>query len=409
MRKNTIARTATVTLLLGSSLAFGEDWPRWRGPQGDGISRETGLLDKWPASFKPVWSAEVGNGYAGPVANNGRVYLFSLVNKKDTLTCYDAQSGNVVWSESYDGGWTGSYAGTRATPNIDGDRIYTYGGTGDLTARLLASGKEIWRLNTLRETKSQPQRWAQASNPLIDGDLIYVQNGSGTTAAVAVDKNTGKIAWKSQAGSSGSYAHPVLADVQGKKQLIVFAADGPIGMEPASGKTLWQQEWKVRTEVNASDPIYRDGHLFLTSAYGKGALMLELSSTGAKKLWENPEVTGRFQPAILDGEHLYVNSEATLKCLKWPARQVLWSTPANEKNLLGIGGSMVRFGGDKMILLSQSGRLTLAKVTPQGFERISDIPNFLEGREIWATPAIYNGKLYAKGDKELVCVDIKAP
>ena len=170
--------------------------------------------------------------------------------------------------------------------------------------------------------------------------------------------------------------------------------------------------------MNASDPVYRDGHLFVTSAYGQGALMLQLSPNGAggaggggggaKKLWAMSDLESRFQPALLDGDYLYVNSEGTLKCLKWPTNKIVWQTRNDDRNLLGLGGSMLRVDGDKLILLSQSGRLSLTKATPQGFERISSVPDVVEGGEVWATPAIHDGKLYVKGERELVCIDIKA-
>jgi outer membrane protein assembly factor BamB len=242
---------------------------------------------------------------------------------------------------------------------------------------------------------------------LIEGELIYLQSGRGGPVAVAVNKNSGQIAWRSQASGMGSYAHPIIADVEGVRQLVVFAADGPIAMDPATGKTIWQQPWKTEYDINASDPVYHAGHLFVTSNYGRGAMMLKLSKVGAQKVWETKDVMGRFQPAILDQEHLYVNSEGTLKCLTWPTKDVKWATGSNEKNLLGLGGSIVRVGGDKMILLSQSGRLTLMRVSPQGAQRISDVPDFVEGREVWAMPAIHNGRLYARGEHELVCIDIK--
>src|SRR5687767_5734240 len=413
MSTGRIARLAVVAFVIGvaivAPLSRGEDWPRWRGPRGDGISTETGLLDAWPQTLRPVWTAEVGQGYSSPIAQDGKVYLFSLIDRKDTLTCYDAARGSVIWSKSYDGGWTGSYPGTRATPHIEGDRIYTYGGAGDLVARELASGNQIWRINVLRETRARPLGWAQASNPLIVGDLIYVQNGAGSSVAVAVNKKTGRIAWRSQAIGNGSYAHPIIADVAGTKQLIIYAAAGPVAMNPGNGRTIWRYPWQNGPEVNASDPVYRDGHLFVTSAYGQGALMLQLApSGGAKKLWENRDIESRFQPALLDGDFLYVNSEGTLKCLKWPTNQVVWATRNEDRNLLGLGGSMLRVDGDKLILLSQSGRLSLVKATPDGFERISSVADVVEGGEVWATPAIHDGKLYIKGERELVCIDIKA-
>src|SRR5688500_12951880 len=135
--------------------------------------------------------------------------------------------------------------------------------------------------------------------------------------------------------------------------------------------------------------------------------MLKLTPKAAQPAWENRGIEGRFQPAILDGDHLYVNSEGTLVCMKWPNNEIKWKTGNRDKNLLGLGGSIVRVGGDKMILLSQGGRLTLAQATPEGFSTISSIPDFVEGSEVWAAPAIHDGKLYVKGERELVCVNIR--
>jgi len=410
MKFKCISRVVVALLsLVAPSIAAADDWPRWRGPGGDGICHEKGLLESWPKDLKPLWSAEVGKGYSGPVAKDGRVYQFSLIGGDDTLTCYDANTGKPLWTESYDGGWDGSYPGTRATPYIEGDRIYTLGGSGELTARELASGEQLWRMNVLRKgAGGSALSWAQASNPLIDGDLIYVQGGSGGRVGIGVNKNTGEIVWRSEARTNGGYAHPILADVGGRKQLILFASDGPMAIDPASGRTIWQREFKNGPGVNASEPIYRDGHLFVTAAYGMGAMMLKLTPKGAQPAWENSQIEGRFQPAILDGDYLYVNSEGTLVCMKWPNNEIKWKTGNKDKNLLGLGGSIVRINKDKMILLSQSGRLTLAKATPEGFMQISTIPDLVEGSEVWATPAIHNGKLYAKGERELVCVDLKA-
>ena len=400
---------AMTVVIAGSSVALGDDWPRWRGSRGDGFSHETGLMDKWPEDLKALWSVDaIGQGYAGPAVSNGRVYLFSLINGNDTLTCYDADRGKEIWKQSYEGGWTGGYPGTRCTPYIEGDRIYTFGGMGELTARELATGKEIWRTNIVKVAGGQITGWAAASNPLIDGDRIYVQGCGNARIALGFDKHTGDLVWRSQAKGNGGYAHPIMADVQGKKQLIVFGAEGPYGIDPGNGRTIWHKSWQNSTNVSAADPIYRDGYLFISSAYGSGTSMYRLSPGGAQKVWENKTIEDRIQPAILDGDHLYINSEGTLTCVQWPDGIVKWRSDKKEKNLLGIGGTMIRVDKDKMILFSQSGRLTLAKVTPEGYQRLSNVPDFVDGSELFAMPAVADGKLFLRGNTELVCVKIKA-
>jgi outer membrane protein assembly factor BamB len=443
-------------LLLLLGVARADDWPRWRGPHDDGVNRESGLLQTWPQTLQPLWVAEVGVGFSAPVARDRRVYLFSLVGGRDTLTCYDALTGAVIWSHAYDGGWEGYYPGTRASPFIEGDRIYTYGGCGDLVARELATGNLLWRINVVEQTKAIPLLYAQASNLLVIGDLIFVQGGMGrllpestpatTTAAaaararvdparatsrpatspattrfigsdaprtpvpiaVAVDKRSGNIVWQSETLAAGSYSRITPIEVQGRTQLLVFAYEGPTALDPATGKKLWHLPWRGSNYGNAADPIVRDGFVFITSNNLRGSMVFQVTSEGPRPVWESKDTTSRFPTPILDGDCLFVNSNGSLKCLKWPTSEVRWSTPRKDTNLLGFGGSIVRIEGERLILLSQSGRLSLAKATAQGFELISTIPDFVDGSQVWATPILHEGKLYVKGEKELVCVNVKA-
>ena len=174
-------------------------------------------------------------------------------------------------------------------------------------------------------------------------------------------------------------------------------------MNPDTGKMLWSFPWPTDYQVNATTPIYRDGLLFLSSAYGRGSVMLKLTSSGAERVWENKKAQSRFQSAILDGDRLYLNSEGTIQCLDWKTGELKWADKDRELRL-GFGGSMVK-AGDLFILLSERGKLSLARVKDSGLERLSQA-KILDGQEIWATPLIYNGKLYAKGTTELVCVAV---
>ena len=382
-----------------------EDWPRWRGPRGDGITREA-IPDQWPAGGpKQLWAADVGLGYSSPVAAAGRIYLFSMSDRTDTLTAFDANSGKIVWSVEGGEGFTKSYVGTRATPAIDGDRIYTYGGQGDLTCRDLANGRERWKLNVLKETGSENIGWGMASTPLVTESVVHVQSGSGGSVAVAVDKISGKVVWKSQATGKGGYAHPILADVAGSKQLVIFAGTAIIGMDPRTGATLWQYPWQTSYDVNATTPIYHDGRLFLSSEYDHGCIQLQLSPTAAVKVWENQNVLSKFNAPVLDGGYLYANSAGTLVCVSWADGSLKWKA-TDSKLRLGIGGSLIRGGGDKLVTMSERGKLSLVRASPAGVQLIGQ-GEVVEGKEVWSTPLIYGGRVYAKGAQELVCMELK--
>ena len=404
------AATSPATQAAGAGAA--EDWPAWRGPRGDGISRETGIAAAFPAGGPPqVWAADVGIGYSSPVAAAGRVYLFTLNERKETLTAFDAPTGRILWSDESPSNWAGSYPGTRATPAIDGDSVYTYGGAGELTRHDLATGQPRWRVNVLSITGSSNLAWGTASSPLVTADAVYVQSGKGGAIAVAVRKDDGSVLWQSEARGVGGYAHPILVDAAGQQQLIVFGGKAVYGMNPATGKTLWQEPWETSYDVNSTTPVYRDGHLFVSSEYNHGSMMLRLSSAGgapsAEKLWENKEIQGKFPGMVLDGGALYANSAGTLKCMSWPDGKILWAA-TDPRFRLGIGGSFVRFGGDKLLTLSERGKLSIVRATPQGVELLAQA-DILDAREVWSTPLLYAGRLYAKGDAELICFDLTAP
>lgn len=396
-------------LLLSTLIASAEDWPMWRGPHADGISKETSAIPAWPAGGpKQLWSKTVGIGFSTPVAVAGRVYIFAIAdNNKDTLYAFDAEKGTDLWKQDYDsqfqgkltGSMTGGWKGTRASPVIENNRIYTLGYAGDLVCRELETGKPLWHVNTLVITNANPCEWGQASNPLIDGDSLYVGGGNGGAVAIAVSKKTGDVIWKAEK-ALGGYSQPILIDAQGTRQIIVLGGDKVFGLDPKTGRTIWKEPWKTMYDVNAATPIYRDGYLFISSNYDHGCMMLQLTPTGATKLWETKDMKAHFPSPVLEGDVLYGNSQGSVRCLTWPDGKVKWTA----KDKIGNGGSMLRVG-DKLLMLSERGKLILSRATPQGIEKLGEAQIF-DGNQIWSSPILYNGKLYAKGTDDFACFDL---
>jgi outer membrane protein assembly factor BamB len=354
---------------------------------------------------------------------------------KDTLYAYDAEKGTPLWKQQADSLYKGEmegpalsrdWTGSRASPVIEGERIYTYGIRADLVCRELATGKPVWHVNVVNETGSKPITWGQGSNPLIDGDVIYVQGGINGPAVVAIDKKTGKLLWQSenlppdpalsakdpdQYGKGeidkGGYARPILIDVQGTRQLIVFGGEALWAFDPKTGKTIWSHPWPTEYDVNAATPIYHDGRLFITSAYGKPparCAQFQLSPTAAKLLWSNKELTAKYQPPILDAGHLYGNSEGAVRCLRWEDGKTVWTA----KDRINQGGSIVRIAPDKLLMFSDIGKATLARATPQGYEKLAEAQVVARTGNAWSTPLVYRGKMYVKGRADFVCYDIGA-
>ncbi len=396
---------AAVVAMTGAALA--EEWPKWLGPRGDNISRQAGLLTEWPADGpKELWSKPVGDGYASAIGHDGRVYLFHMVDKKEVLTAWKADTGEQVWSQTFDGGYSGGYPGTRATPTIEGAFIYTSGGAGDVICRNLADGEQVWHTGVLKETGNRSYKWGLSSAPTIVGDRIVVQAGLRGPAVVALNKADGKIVWKSEA-QNGSYATVVAVDVGGKTQLVAPGERFVFGIDPDNGKTLWQEAWYTKHGISPTTPIYRDGHLFISSGYNHGCMMLKLSADGAEKLWEKKLPDSKFPAAVLDGDAVYIVSEkvGSVMCIEWPTGKVLWKCE-DPKVRLGFGGSIVRFG-EHLVAMSDRGTLSLLKATPEKVELVSQTDLF-RGRNLWASPLLYRGRLYARGDDKLVCLDINA-
>ncbi|HZK80048.1 MAG TPA: PQQ-binding-like beta-propeller repeat protein [Humisphaera sp.] len=409
---NRISCIALGLIFLSVGTLRADEWPKWLGPAGTGVATDK-IATKWPAGGPAkVWSQNVGLGFSSVVGLDGKIYALAMKGDTDVLTALDADTGKIVWAESSRVNHKADQSQAQndenhlpvpeASPTIDGDKIYTYGGGGDLICRNLADGKEVWHLNVLDETNATILGWNEASSPLVADTLVFVQGGKGGALAVAVDKTSGKVQWKADKGLGG-YAAPILAGPKGAEQLIIFGGDALHGLNPKTGKSLWSYPWKTSYDVNATTPIYHDGHLFISSGYGHGCAMFELHPTGVTLVWKGKEISSKYQPCILNQGILLGNSSGRLKCLKWPTQDVLWSSNKVE---LGEGGSFV-LDGSQLICISEKGKLSLVHLTAAGADVVGEVQLF-DYDKVWSSPVIYHGKLYVKGKEELVCLDIGA-
>jgi len=406
-RLSTILLTTCILAL--AAVAAAEDWPQWRGPRGDNITSGEGLLTAWPAEGpREVWRVEVGSGYSTPVIVDGVLYVFAQDSQADTLIALSADDRKVLWRGSYPTAFRDRQQfGTRATPTVDGDRIYTHGGGGDLACWSRGGGTEpLWRTNILQKVGAKGITWGTASSPLIIGEVIYVQAGKEGPLAVAVNKANGEILWQSEARGPAGYATIAATTVNGRDQLLVFGGTALVGLDRQTGKTLWSVPIETEWQVNATTPIIRDDRAFVTNEYRHGkSLMVTLSPAGATTAWENTEIQCRFTTPILEGDVMYAHSRGKLKCVRWADGSVVWACDDPKLNL-GIGGSLIR-AGDLLITLSEQGVLSLVRATPEGWSLQGQTRVFSE-KQVWSSPVVYNGRLYVKGSRELVCLDIAA-
>ena len=378
------------------------DWPHWRGPGHNGISKETGWKSEWPADGPPVlWKANAGIGFASFSVADGRVYTTGFASEQDTVFCLDAATGKEVWRHSYPSELGDKYyeGGTSATPTVADGKVYQLSRWGDAMCLDAATGKVVWSKNPAEENAMPIPDWGFAGSPLIQDDLVILSIGE---HGMALSKSDGIVKWKSATKPAG-YSTPY--PVPGKPGEIILASDKAyFGVDAASGKMTWEYPWKTQYGINAADPIFSDGQVFISSGYKKGATLIKLGGGTPEKVWENKVMRTQFNSCVLVDGYLYGpdgndGDKGPLKCIELKTGDVKWQHQA-----FGVGGVTVADG--KLIALSARGELMVAPVSAEKFAPISTA-QVLGGR-CWTTPVLANGHIYCRNATgDIVCLNVK--
>ncbi len=433
-RKRAWVKIVAVVLgLSATTTAWAEDWPQWLGPQRDGVWRETGILDKFPAGGPKVrWRTAIGGGYAGAAVADGKVYVTDRLKDEDKerVLCLKESDGSIVWKHEYNCPYKILYpAGPRTTPVVHQGKVYTLGAMGDLFCLDAKDGKVIWSKKFTEDYKVTPPRWGWAAHPLIDGDrLICVVGGKGATA-VAFQKDTGKEVWTALTATEPGYAPPMIYEAAGKRQLIIWHPEAINSLDPETGKVYWSQEFTARQGLSIPTPRKNGDMLFVTAFYD-GPLMLKLASDkpAASVLWKGKGRSERDTdglhsiiptPVIKDGYIYGVCSYGQLRCLKADTGERVWETfkaTTGDKEARWANVFLVPHG-DRFFLFNEKGDLIIAKLTPKGYEEI-DRAHLLEPtgdagfgsrrQVLWSHPAFANRCMFARNDKEIICVSLAA-
>jgi outer membrane protein assembly factor BamB len=397
-------RLLDLTLLavaLSTSLTA-DDWPRWRGRNFDGISKENNWLKQWPESGpKRLWNAEVGVGWSSMSVANGRLYTMGNTEEVDSVFCFDAATGKVAWQHKYDCSSKdpNGYPGPRVTPTVDGDRVYSLSRHGHLFCLDAASGKVNWSKELPKGYNAKVPTWGFSGSPLVEGGWVIVETGAPGASVVAFDKKTGAEVWK--AGDDGvGYSSVIPFDHAGQRCLAVLSAAGIVGRGAKDGKELWRHPWKTSYDVNAATPIVKDGQVFISSGYNKGCALVDFREGGTKVIWEHKKMRNHVGTCILLDGHLYGFDEGAFKCLDWMTGEEKWSSPKYGK------GSLL-LAGDRFIVFSDKGRVAVVEPSPSEMKEVSGF-QVLTGKDTWAVPVLANGLLYCRAGKDLVCLDVKA-
>lgn len=423
------------TLLLLSGLIAvdtpAEDWPQWRGAGRDGVWNETGIVEKFSSEIlQPVWKAPVGSGFSGPTVAEGRVYLTDRVvdpTEQERILCFEAATGKQIWSHSYACPYQVDYPlGPRASVSIDGGYAYALGTMGHAHCLEAATGKVIWQRDLKSEYHIDLPIWGIAASPLVYGDLVILHIGGVNGACVVgLDKKTGTEKWRAL-DEPASYSAPVLVDQAGKKVLVCWTGRSLSGLDPSNGKVLWTVPFKPsRMVINVATPVVNKDRILVSSFYD-GSLLVQLKQDKfeVEEIWrrqgKNENKTDSLHSIIstpiLDGDFIYgVDSYGQLRCLNASNGDRIWENLTVVPNVRWGNIHMVR-NGDRYFLFSENGDLIIARLSPEGVTVISrarliEPTTEMTQREApicWSHPAFANRCVYARSDKELICVDLSA-
>jgi outer membrane protein assembly factor BamB len=447
----------SLLLLCGFGLTGGaraDDWPQWLGPKRDGIWREDGILTKFPDGGPAIrWRHKIGAGYAGPAVADGKVYITdrvlpagvanpddafgrSRVKGSERVLCLDEASGKLLWKHEYDCPYQVSYpAGPRTTPVVHGNKVYTLGTMGDLLCLDTRDGKVLWSRNLPRDFKADIPLWGFAAHPLLDGDRLICLVGGKGSVAVAFHKDSGKEIWRALSAREPGYAPPMIHDIGGTRQLIIWHPESVNGLEPATGKVYWTFPFTARKgpqlKAGLTIPTPRvDGDLLFVTAFYDGPLVLKLHGTQMpEQVWrgqgrgEKPEQTDGLHsiistPVVKDGFIYGVCSYGELRCLKESTGERVWEThqATGGKSLRWANAFLIEQDG-RFILFNELGDLIIARLGPNGYQELSRA-NILTPtnamappagrRVIWSHPAFADRCCFARNDREIVCVSMSS-
>jgi outer membrane protein assembly factor BamB len=392
-----------------STTSAATDWPQWRGPNRDGLSRETGLLKTWPRTGPPVvWSAaDLGAGFGSMSVRGDRVFVQGARKGQSFVFALNRTDGKVVWTRALGSdGENDRGSGPRGTPTTDGDRVYALSENGDLACLRLQDGTVVWQRNILKDFRGSNPNWLISESPLVDGSLVIVSPGGRGAGIVALDKMTGKNVWQSsELSDEASYSSTVVADVQGVRTIMALTSEAGVGVRASDGKLLWRYRDAANRTANAATPIYSTNRVFYTSNYGTGGALLELKAAGndvrASEVYFTRDMQNHHGGVVLVDGYLYGFNNAILTCLQFATGKLMWRDRS-------VGKGAVTYADGHLYILSEDNVVGLVEATPAAYREKGRFSIRDQGWPSWAHPVIAGGRLFIRNQGTLSVYDVRA-
>jgi outer membrane protein assembly factor BamB len=375
-------------------------WADFRGPHRDGNYTEGPIRTDWPATGLPLlWRQPIGSGYASFVIADGKAYTIEQRRAQEVVVAYAVDSGRELWTH----GWPAFFQetmggdGPRATPVFDSGRIYALGAAGELRVLDAASGKLVWSKDILADTGAENITWGMSNAPLIvDGQVIVTPGGPGKSV-VAYATQTGQRVWTALSDQA-AYTSPMTVTLAGQRQILVVTASRIAGLTIDSGKLLWEYPWKTFNGIASAQPIILDGNrVFVSSGYDHGSVLLEISGSSAKAVWESRNMKNRFNSSVVYQNHIYGMDESILACIDARTGERKW-----KGGRYGYG--QILLAGEHLVVLTESGEVALVKATPESHQEVARF-SAIEGKT-WNHPAIAGGILLVRNAREMAAFRI---
>lgn len=387
-------------------LLSAQDWPQLLGPNRDG--RYAGPFSPKPA-FTKLWERPVGEAFAAPVAAGGRLLVYHRLGDEDLLESLDAATGTVQWTYRYKTAYRDDFGfleGPRATPVVDGDRVYLFSAESVLRCVSLISGKLVWQVDARERFGAAKEYFGAASVPIVEGKLLLANVGGRREAGiVGLDKMTGATVWKAAPDEAG-YSSPKVVTIAGARHALFFTRSGLIDADPATGAIRFQLRWRARmaASVNAAVPQAAGNLVFLSASYGTGATVLEIAGNSYKHLWQgDDELSNHYATSVLLDGYLYgwhgrQEMGQELRCVELRTGKVQWSVP-------NLRAGTVTLMKDHLLVLTESGEALIAPVSSKAFQPVSR--KKLLPATVRAYPALSAGRLYIRNDRTLAAFAVQ--
>jgi outer membrane protein assembly factor BamB len=385
------------------NVSGGLDWPHYRGPNSNGISAETGINKDWGSKPpKLLWKVDMTDGgYSGPAVADGVVYVIDHDGDNDVVRALNLADGTELWRYRYAEPKPKDNGFTRSTPTVQDGKVYTMSRLGLACCLDAKTGKAIWTRDLVADFNSKRPGWDLACSPVIDGQNVILCPGGDNAGMVALDKDTGKNVWQGGGTTVSGYSTPVIATINGVKQYVVFVEKAVMGVNAQNGKVLWSTPWETSYGVNAMNPIVIGNTVYVSSGYGHGCALYDISAAGPTKVWETKEMQAQFScPVLFEGLIYGTSDPGVLMCLDPKTGQAKWKQPGFEK------GGCVAVDGTIIAMNGSNGDIFMAELSPDGYKELGHLTGPLGGQS-WTAPIVAQGKLIIRNTKAVACLDLR--